>query len=62
MSHNLENTIVCIVGLGYVGLPLAKAFAKALQVIGFDTNNEIVEQLNNSKSRNMHSINCTSLT
>ena len=38
MKHNLENAVVCIVGLGYVGLPLARAFAKVLQVIGFDTN------------------------
>ncbi|MBA7684638.1 UDP-N-acetyl-D-mannosamine dehydrogenase [subsurface metagenome] len=60
MNHDLENAVVCIAGLGYVGLPLAKAFAKELQVIGFDTNNETVEQLNNSKSGNMHSINFTS--
>lgn len=60
MNHNLENAIACIVGLGYVGLPLARAFAKVLQVIGFDTNNETVEQLNNSKSRNVHNINFTS--
>ena len=60
MNHNLENAVVCIVGLGYVGLPLARAFAKVLQVIGFDTNNERVKQLNDSKSRNAHSINFTS--
>ena len=60
MDHNSENAVVCIVGLGYVGLPLARAFAKVLQVIGFDTNNEIVKQLNDSKSRNVHSINFTS--
>ena len=29
-----------IVGLGYVGMPLAVAFAKKVNVIGFDTNNE----------------------
>jgi len=50
MKHNLENTVVCIVGLGYVGLPLARAFVKVLRVIGFDTNNEIAEQLNDSES------------
>jgi UDP-N-acetyl-D-mannosaminuronate dehydrogenase len=32
----LENFTVCIVGLGYVGLPLAEAFAQKLKVIGFD--------------------------
>ncbi|MFC1912750.1 nucleotide sugar dehydrogenase [Chloroflexota bacterium] len=60
MNHNLENAVVCIVGLGYVGLPLARAFAKELQVIGFDSNNETVEQLNNSESRSGYSINFTS--
>ena len=60
MDHNLENAVVCIVGLGYVGLPLARAFAKVLQAIGFDINNETVKQLNDSKSRNVHSINFTS--
>ena len=60
MKRNLENAIVCIVGLGYVGLPLARAFAKVLQVIGFDTDNKTVEQLNDSESRNMHNINFTS--
>jgi len=35
---NLEDKIVCIVGLGYVGLPLAEEFSKHLKVIGFDIN------------------------
>ncbi|MFC2056729.1 nucleotide sugar dehydrogenase [Chloroflexota bacterium] len=60
MDHNLENAVVCIVGLGYVGLPLAEVFAKELQVIGFDTNNETVERLNDSESGDAPSINFTS--
>ena len=28
---------ICIVGLGYVGLPLAVEFGKSYQTIGFDT-------------------------
>ena len=32
----MKNKTVCIIGLGYVGLPLAKAFSKHLKVIGFD--------------------------
>jgi len=36
---------VCVVGLGYVGWPLAKAFSKHLKVIGFDTNTTIIERL-----------------
>ena len=31
---------ICVVGLGYVGLPLAVAFSKKFSVIGFDINKE----------------------
>lgn len=37
--------IVGVVGLGYVGLPLAVSFAKHIKVIGFDINAKRVEQL-----------------
>ena len=39
---------LCVIGLGYVGLPLALEFAKHFDVIGFDTNDERVSQLNAS--------------
>jgi len=32
-----------VIGLGYVGLPLAISFAKKLEVVGFDINKEKVE-------------------
>jgi UDP-N-acetyl-D-galactosamine dehydrogenase len=32
----MKHKTVCVVGLGYVGLPLAEAFSKHLKVIGFD--------------------------
>ncbi len=35
-----------VVGLGYVGLPLAVAFAKKYNVVGFDINHRRVEELN----------------
>ncbi|WGZ96164.1 MAG: Vi polysaccharide biosynthesis UDP-N-acetylglucosamine C-6 dehydrogenase TviB [Candidatus Thiothrix putei] len=35
---NIDNCVLAIVGLGYVGLPLAVAFGKHLPTIGFDTN------------------------
>ena len=35
-----------IIGLGYVGLPLAMAFSKKFEVIGFDIDKERVNQLN----------------
>lgn len=40
------NKKIGIVGLGYVGLPLAVAFAEKYKVIGFDINQNRVEQLN----------------
>ena len=42
----VEQPVVCVVGLGYVGLPLAKAFSWHLRVIGFDTDNNRVKELN----------------
>ncbi len=36
---------VCVVGLGYVGLPLALALAKKFDLTGFDINKERVKQL-----------------
>lgn len=36
-----------VVGLGYVGLPIALAFAKHIRVIGFDINEERVEMMRN---------------
>ena len=35
-----------VVGLGYVGLPLAVAFSKKFNVVGFDTKVSRIEQLN----------------
>ena len=37
---------ICMIGLGYVGLPLAVAFAKKIPVIGFDINQSRIEELN----------------
>jgi UDPglucose 6-dehydrogenase/UDP-N-acetyl-D-galactosamine dehydrogenase len=45
MRNDLKSAVVCIVGLGYVGLPLAKAFSKSLKVIGFDTDDQKIKQL-----------------
>ncbi|WP_375103854.1 nucleotide sugar dehydrogenase [Paenibacillus sp. RS8] len=38
---------ISLVGLGYVGMPIAVAFAKKVQVIGFDLNFEKIEQYKN---------------
>ena len=36
---------IAIIGLGYVGLPLAVEFAKKYKVIGFDINQHRIEEL-----------------
>ncbi|MCT4665866.1 MAG: nucleotide sugar dehydrogenase [Flavobacteriales bacterium] len=41
-----EKPTIAIIGLGYVGLPLAVEFAKLYQVVGFDINQERVSELN----------------
>ena len=47
MKHNLENAVFCIIGLGYVGLPLAQAFSRSFEVIGFDVDDDRVRELDN---------------
>ncbi|WP_343530411.1 nucleotide sugar dehydrogenase [Pedobacter sp.] len=42
---------IAIIGLGYVGLPLAIEFAKKYEVTGFDINKERVEELQNGEDR-----------
>lgn len=41
----MEQTKIAIIGLGYVGLPLARLFASKFPVIGFDINTERVGHL-----------------
>src|SRR5580658_5577363 len=38
---------LALIGLGYVGLPLALEFAKKISVIGFDINKKRVEMMQN---------------
>ena len=49
----MKNKTVCIVGLGYVGLPLAEAFSKYRKVIGFDIDEEKTRKLNNNTKENI---------
>ena len=39
-----RDETLAVIGLGYVGLPLAVAFARKLRVVGFDVNERKVEQ------------------
>jgi len=45
MTRINKDTHIAIIGLGYVGLPLAVAFAKYFRVTGFDTNPERISEL-----------------
>lgn len=40
-----KNEKIAVIGLGYVGLPIALAFAKKTSVIGFDINQERVDMM-----------------
>lgn len=56
MNNNGNNGIVgnakiAIIGLGYVGLPLAIEFGKKYDVLGFDINLERVQELSEGKDR-----------
>lgn len=44
---------ICIIGLGYVGLPLAHAFSEKYQVVGFDINKPRVAELNTGYDRTL---------
>lgn len=41
----MSNQKIAVIGLGYVGLPLARLFATKYPVVGFDINEERVEEL-----------------
>ena len=51
MTENLPSQIA-VIGLGYVGLPLATTFSKVLPTIGFDINPDRIAELRNGSDRN----------
>ena len=46
---NQKIQTICIIGLGYVGLPLAVKFSEHFNVIGFDVSEKRVEELKQGK-------------
>lgn len=42
---NMEKKKICVIGLGYVGLPLARLFSTKYETIGYDMNAKRVEAL-----------------
>ncbi len=52
-EFSLDNVKICVVGLGYVGLPLARLFSTKYRTIGYDKNNSRVEALNEGHDATM---------
>ncbi len=59
----MKNNKIAIIGLGYVGLPLAIEFAKKYSVLGFDINKNRINDLSNCKDNtleaNLHDLKLT---
>tara|TARA_Y100000741_G_scaffold346009_1_gene311955 strand:- start:944 stop:2224 length:1281 start_codon:yes stop_codon:yes gene_type:complete len=53
MLNKNKKIRLAIIGLGYVGLPLALEFAKKRSVIGFDINEDRIDELNSGVDRNL---------
>ena len=45
----MQEIRICVIGLGYVGLPLARLFSTKFKTIGFDKNQSRVDALNTGK-------------
>ncbi len=50
-NGKVDNAKIAIIGLGYVGLPLAIEFAKKYDVLGFDINEDRVKELSFGRDR-----------
>lgn len=53
MAFNIEGTRIGVIGLGYVGLPLAVSFSKKFDVVGFDIDAIRVKELENGHDRTL---------
>ena len=48
---NIEKMNIAVIGLGYVGLPLAIEFGKKYNVVGFDMDESRVKELHSGFDR-----------
>ena len=48
-----HSVIIGVIGLGYVGLPLAVEFGKKYKVVGFDINQDRIKELKSGKDRTL---------
>lgn len=53
VQKKIADKTVCVVGLGYVGLPLAEDFSHHLRTIGFRRDKKQVDALNRKKGNNI---------
>ena len=51
MKPSLSNAKIAVIGLGYVGLPLAVEFGKIRKVVGFDINHTRISELKNYEDK-----------
>jgi len=49
----MKNTKIAVIGLGYVGLPLAHAFSEKYEVVGLDINQPRIDELNSGFDRTL---------
>jgi len=49
----MNNAKIALIGLGYVGLPLAHAFSEKYEVVGFDINADRINELNSGHDRTL---------
>ena len=49
----MKNKKIAVIGLGYVGLPLAVEFGKKFEVIGFDINKNRIDLLKKNEDPNL---------
>jgi len=55
LTNKMEDktVVLALIGLGYVGLPLAVEFSKKYKVIGFDINDRRIDELKKGKDRTL---------
>jgi UDP-N-acetyl-D-glucosamine/UDP-N-acetyl-D-galactosamine dehydrogenase len=49
----MKNKKICLIGLGYVGLPLAVAFAEKFKVVGFDISQSRINELESGHDKTL---------
>lgn len=50
---NVDDSCIAVVGLGYVGLPLALEFGRQFPTIGFDVNQRRISELRSGEDRSL---------